>query len=257
MARTRSAGAKATTAQASTPLLAPEPVNPSASAIQQSAGTGAGPSVPEVEHTASGMFEVSLEGLGASTQDIEALRRIRALITDKTVAPSKSKRCGRLRRKRSRPSSRTWLRRTPLQIPSTSTSGKLSVISLCFRVRSLARRRHSKPSLRRLLQHRRPLRTLRTLRRRLSSMPGILCRPCRLSWINGGSRRTHPKGRASTIGRRGYRRRSTSHRRTHRFATSSWYPRSQSSSRARRGPVVSTPTPYPSTTGTTTPKSSS
>jgi hypothetical protein len=33
MARTRSAGAKATTAQASTPPLAPEPANPSASAI--------------------------------------------------------------------------------------------------------------------------------------------------------------------------------------------------------------------------------
>jgi hypothetical protein len=32
------------------------------------------------------MFEVSLEGLGASAQDIEALRRIRALIAGKTVA---------------------------------------------------------------------------------------------------------------------------------------------------------------------------
>jgi hypothetical protein len=42
-------------------------------AIQPSAGIGAGPSAPEVEHTASGMFEVSLEGLGASVQDIEAL----------------------------------------------------------------------------------------------------------------------------------------------------------------------------------------
>jgi hypothetical protein len=31
------------------------------------------------------MFEVSLEGLGASAQDIEALRRIRALIVGKTV----------------------------------------------------------------------------------------------------------------------------------------------------------------------------
>jgi 3-oxoacyl-ACP reductase-like protein len=86
MARTRSADAEATTAQASTPTLAPEPANPSASAIQPSAGTGAGPSVPEVEHTASGVFEVSLEGLGASAQDIEALRRIRALVAGKTVA---------------------------------------------------------------------------------------------------------------------------------------------------------------------------
>jgi hypothetical protein len=49
-------------------------------------GAGAGPSVPEVEHTASGVFQVSLERLGASAQDIEALRRIRALITGKTVA---------------------------------------------------------------------------------------------------------------------------------------------------------------------------
>jgi hypothetical protein len=32
------------------------------------------------------MFEVSLEGLGASAQDIEALRRIRALIAGKSVA---------------------------------------------------------------------------------------------------------------------------------------------------------------------------
>jgi hypothetical protein len=32
------------------------------------------------------MFEVSLEGLGASTQDIKALRRIRALIAGKIVA---------------------------------------------------------------------------------------------------------------------------------------------------------------------------
>jgi hypothetical protein len=86
MARTRSAGAEATTAQASTPPLAPEPANLSASAIQPSAGTDAGPSVLEVEHTASGMFEVNLEGLGASAQDIEALRKIRALIAGKTVA---------------------------------------------------------------------------------------------------------------------------------------------------------------------------
>jgi hypothetical protein len=78
-------GAEAATAQAPTPLLAPEPANPSASAVQPSAGTGAGASVPEVEHTASGVFEVSLEGLGAWTQDIEVLRRIRALVAGKAV----------------------------------------------------------------------------------------------------------------------------------------------------------------------------
>jgi hypothetical protein len=85
MARTRSAGAEATTAQASTPPLAPEPANPSAPAVQPSAGTGAGASISEVEHTTSGVFEVSLEGLGASAQDIEALRRIRALISGKAA----------------------------------------------------------------------------------------------------------------------------------------------------------------------------
>jgi hypothetical protein len=42
--------------------------------------------VPEVEHTASGVFEVTLEGLGASAQDNEALRRIRALVVGKAVA---------------------------------------------------------------------------------------------------------------------------------------------------------------------------
>jgi hypothetical protein len=73
MARTRSAGTEANTAQASIPPPASEPANPSASAVQPSAGTGAGPNALEVEHTASGMFEVSLEGLGASVQDIEAL----------------------------------------------------------------------------------------------------------------------------------------------------------------------------------------
>jgi hypothetical protein len=73
MARTHSAGAEATAAQATTPPPPPEPANPLASAAQSSVGTGVGASVPENEHTASGVFEVSLEGLGASAQDIEAL----------------------------------------------------------------------------------------------------------------------------------------------------------------------------------------
>jgi hypothetical protein len=73
MARTRLAGAEATTAQASTPPLAPEPANYSVSAVQPSAGTVAGATAPEVEHTALRVFEVSLEGLGASAQDIEPL----------------------------------------------------------------------------------------------------------------------------------------------------------------------------------------
>jgi hypothetical protein len=86
MVTTRSAGAEATTVQATTPPPAPEATNPSASAAQPSAGTGADASALELEHTASGAFEVSLEGLGASAQDIEAQRRIRALITGKAVA---------------------------------------------------------------------------------------------------------------------------------------------------------------------------
>jgi hypothetical protein len=72
-------------AQASTPPPAPELAKPSAPAAHPSAGTGADASIPEVEHTASGVFEVSLEGLGASVQDIEALRRTQALITSKTT----------------------------------------------------------------------------------------------------------------------------------------------------------------------------
>jgi hypothetical protein len=117
----------------------------------------------------------------------------------------------------------------PPQTPSISTSGKLSATSLCFRVKSLARRRRSKPSPRRSLQHRCPL---RKPHRRLSSTPGTPCRPCRLSWISGGSRRTYPKGKASAIDRSGGRRRSTSRQRMPRSATSSRYPHSQSSSRA-------------------------
>jgi hypothetical protein len=63
-------------------------------------------SIPEVEHTASGVFEVSLEGLRASTQDIEALRRIQALIRARPQQPNKSKKIGRLRPKHNCPSNR-------------------------------------------------------------------------------------------------------------------------------------------------------
>jgi hypothetical protein len=72
--------------EASTPPLAPKPANPLALPVQHSVGIGAGASIPEVEHTASGVFEVSLEGLGASVQDIKALRRIWALIMGKAAA---------------------------------------------------------------------------------------------------------------------------------------------------------------------------
>jgi hypothetical protein len=93
------------------------------------------------------------------------------------------------------------------------------------------------------------------LRRRPSSTPSTPCRPCRLSWINGGSRRTLPKGKASATAKRGGRCTSTPHPTTHHFATLSRCPRSRSSSRARRDPVVSTPTPCPNTTETTIPRS--
>jgi hypothetical protein len=66
-----------------------------------------------------------------------------------------------------------------------------------------------------------------------------------------------PKGKASATDRSAGSHWSTSLRMTHRSTTSSRYPRFQSSSKARRGLVVSTPTPYLSTTGITTPKSSS
>jgi hypothetical protein len=40
----------------------------------------------ELPRPCSGVFEVSLEGLGASAQDIKSLRRICALVTVKAVA---------------------------------------------------------------------------------------------------------------------------------------------------------------------------
>jgi hypothetical protein len=66
---------------------------------------------------------------------------------------------------------------------------------------------------------------------------------------------TLPKRKALATARRGGRRRTTPHLTTHRFAMSSRCPRSQLSSRARRGPVVSTPTLCPSTMATTIPRS--
>jgi hypothetical protein len=123
---------------------------------------------------------------------------------------------------------------------------------LCCKSRSLARRHRSRSSLRRLHQHQH---LPRMPRRRPRSTPGTPCKPCRLSWISGGSRRTLPKGKASATATRGGRRRTTSHPMTHRFATSSRCPRSQLSSRVRRGPVVSTPILCPNTTVTTIPRS--
>jgi hypothetical protein len=111
--------------------------------------------------------------------------------------------------------------------------GKLRVTSLCFRVKSPARRRSSKPSLRRSLQHQRPP---RKPCRGLSSTSGTPCRPCKPSWTSGGSRRTHPKDRASVIGRSAGRHRNTSCQMTPRSATSSRYP---SSHRAQERAVAS------------------
>jgi hypothetical protein len=92
--------------------------------------------------------------------------------------PSLSRRRAHPCRKRSNPSSRTRFHPTPLPTPSTSTSGRPSATSLYCKARSLARRRRSKPPLRRLHQHRR---LPRMLRRWPSSTPGTPCRLCRLS----------------------------------------------------------------------------
>jgi hypothetical protein len=84
MTRTRSTGAQATAAQATThprrrnpPTLRPRPPSLRRELAPARASRRSS--------TASVVFEVSLEGLGASAQDIEALRRIRALITGKAV----------------------------------------------------------------------------------------------------------------------------------------------------------------------------
>jgi hypothetical protein len=193
MARTRSAGAEATTAQASIPLLGSEPANPSASAVQPSAGTGAGPSDPEVEHTASGMFEVSLEGLGASAQDIEALRRIRALIAGKSV-PAQPEQETRPSSSQAQPSQQQdaapphtasdaidfnirqaerYLAMLQSQIAGTTPPQQAAPMPPAPTPTPVA---HAAPAA--------------------SSTPGTPCRPCRLSWINGGCRRTPPKGKA-------------------------------------------------------------
>jgi hypothetical protein len=167
--------------------------------------------------------------------------------------PSKSRRRGRLRLRRSRPSSRARRLRTPLQTAPTSTSGKLSGISLCSRVKSPARCHSSKSSLRRSLQHQRPL---RRPRRHLNSTSGTPCRPCKLSWTSGGSRRMRPKGRASIIARNAGKRRNTLRQMTPRSATLYRFPCSRSSSRARHGPIVSTLTPCLSMLEITTPRNS-
>jgi hypothetical protein len=65
-----------------------------------------------------------------------------------------------------------------------------------------------------------------------------------------------PKGRASVINRNAGRHQNTSCQMTPHSATLSRYPRSRLSSRARRGLVVSTPTPCLSTMEIKTPKSS-
>jgi hypothetical protein len=56
--------------QVLTPPPAPKVANPSTLAAQPSTGTGNDANAPKVKHTTSGVFEVSLEGLGASAQDI-------------------------------------------------------------------------------------------------------------------------------------------------------------------------------------------
>jgi hypothetical protein len=138
MARTRSAGAEAAAAQAATPPLVSEPTNPCPSAVQPSAGTGAGLSAPEVEHTASGMFEVSLEGLGLQrkTSRLSEGSGPSSLASPGHLIPSRRR--AHPPRRGNLPSTRTRLRRTPSPMPSTSTSGRLSVTSPCCKARSPA-----------------------------------------------------------------------------------------------------------------------
>jgi hypothetical protein len=255
MARTRLVGVKATTAQATTPPPAPEPANPSASAVKPSAGTGADASVPEAEHTTSGVFEVSLEGLGASAQDIEALRRIRASSPARPLQPNKSRKLDRLHPKHNHPNSRVQHRRVQQPTTSTSTSGRHGT-STYSRGKSPACCHNSTQLLRQQPQHQQPS---RRPHRRPSSTSGTLYRPCKCSWTNGGIKRMHPKVRASAsdTDKNTDKGRNTSRRTTPHSATLSRCPRSRSSSRAHHGPVASTPTPYPSTMETMIPKSSS
>jgi hypothetical protein len=178
MARTRSAGAEATTAQASIPPLASEPANPSASAVQPSAGPVPGRALRRSSTPPRGCSRSASRGWG--------LRRKTSRLSEGSGPSSQacpcrlslSRRHAHPRRKRSHPSTRTRFHPTPLPTLSTSTSGRLSATSLYCKARSLARRRRSKSLLRRLHQHRR---LPRTLRRRPSSTPGTPCRPCRLS----------------------------------------------------------------------------
>jgi hypothetical protein len=188
------------------------------------------------------MFEISLEGMGASAQDIEALRRIRALIASKSVAAQQEQEM--------RPSSS---QAQPSQ-QQDAVPPHTAPDSIDFNIRQAERYlallqsqiAGTTPPQQVIPAPPAPHRRLpRMLRRRPSSTPGTPCRPCRPSWISGGSRRTLPKGKASATARRGGRRRSTSHPMMHHFATSSRCPHSQSSSRVRRGPVVSMPTPCP------------
>jgi hypothetical protein len=198
MARTRSAGAEATTAQASTPPLAPEPANPSASVVQPSAGTGAGMSIPEVEHTASGVFEVNLEGLGASTQDIDALRRIQALIAGKAAAGQQEQEA-RPSSSQAQPSQQQGAAPTHAAPDGVDFNIRQAERYLALLQGQISARCHSnKSSLRQPLQHQQPP---RRPRRHLSSTSGTPCRPCKLSWISGGNRRMRPKGTTSVIDR--------------------------------------------------------
>jgi hypothetical protein len=190
MARTRSAGASATTAQVLTPPPAPEATNPLALAAQPSAGTGADESAPEVEHIASRVFEVSLEGLGASTHDIESPRRIQALITGKAATKDTGPHHWQGRRSPTRAGS------SIVCIPSIAAPAVGHGTDVCNSRRHqlqhqagwellhptigenhqcTATTAHSSSTSH---PHQQPL---RRLRRRLNSTSGTLCRPCKLS----------------------------------------------------------------------------
>jgi hypothetical protein len=126
-------------------------------------------------------------------------------------------------------------RRGQLQVTSISTSGRLSGTSPYSKGKSPMRCHSSTPLLFQPHHHQQ---SLRRPRRRPNNTSGVLYMPCKLSWTNGGSRRMHPKGRASDTDRNAGKGRNTSCQMTPRSATLSRCPRSRSSSREPVAPSL-------------------
>jgi hypothetical protein len=139
------------------------------------------------------MFEVNLEGLGASAQDIEALRRIRALIAGKSAQAQPEQ--------ETRPSSS---QAQPSQHQDAAPPHTASD-AIDFNIRQVERylaMLQSQIAGTTPPQQVAPTPPAPTPTRAAHAAPAaqqhawLTCRPCRLSWINGGSRRTPPRGKA-------------------------------------------------------------